>query len=170
LSPKEGQQKAPDNEPAKQEKAADPTPAGVPDRTTSSPIPAEKWNFEYAEKTWGIKLKQVKYVQGDYWTSEYRILLEFTRDLTAEELALIKPTDDGRSRFVPQNVAFVILDEESVPIGRIEWSPVSADQMTGVKGDAFWVVCRRYSHDNSAGMSVSGLKGVKRVELRPTRR
>ena len=73
---------------------------------------------------------------------KYQILLEFTRDLTATELAPIKPTGIGREGpIAPQEVAFFILDEDNVAVGRCAWSPVSAEQVTGVKGDAFRVVC-----------------------------
>jgi hypothetical protein len=173
-----GQVKAPGSETAPAPAKPDDKPAnavteatsGMRDRTASAPIPKERWNLEYAEKTWGIKLKDFKYIEDPSyrWTGEFRLLLEFTKDLPAKELTPIKPPH-GYTSF-PYNVQFVILDADSVPIGWIPWSPTSAGSITGVKGDAFWVVCRSYSRDSSAGHNVSDLKGVKRVDLRPTQR
>jgi hypothetical protein len=40
------------------------------DRTAHAPIPKGKWDLSYAEKTWGIRLKDFKYVEDDRPTKD----------------------------------------------------------------------------------------------------
>ncbi|OAI52604.1 hypothetical protein AYO44_16520 [Planctomycetaceae bacterium SCGC AG-212-F19] len=139
------------------------------DKTANAPIPQDKWNLDYADKTWGIKLKTLKYVEriipppGNRDTSpvshHYKLLLEFTKDIASnEELMAIKQTlEMSRS----PGVEFVVFDADNVVVAKFTRGITILSELTGVKGDAFWM---------TIPADFPGKDKGKRVELRGQRK
>src|SRR5262249_27741365 len=126
------------------DKVAEDAP-GEYDRTASAPIPKGKWDVRHAEKTWGLQMKGFKYVEkvrvfsGKRETeTSYHLLLEFTKDLPLQELYSLRETLRSSS---PTPVNFVVIDEDSVPVAKNDGIEVKGE-VTGVKGDAFWLVVK----------------------------
>jgi hypothetical protein len=73
---------------------------------------------------------------------------------------------DYRSRAFP--VEFAVLDRDDVLVTKLPWAPSEMAQLTGVKGDAFWLI---YNTDSitRTGRGIDQ-KQVKRIELRPVQR
>jgi hypothetical protein len=146
----------------------------VVDKTASAPILKEKWNLDYAEKTWGLKFKGFKYIEvvtpsrvaslPDFKNGSFHLLLEFTKDLKGQDLQSLKTGFNQTSQVEPYDVEFVVIDEDNVIVSKILGPPAYKGEVTGVKGDAFWLIFR----DNLSGSYIlPDLKVVKRVELRP---
>jgi hypothetical protein len=98
------------------------------------PIPLEKWKFEYAAKTWGLKVKSASY---NAHRRRYTFVVEFTRDLKTEELkSLIEAFPSTHQAGGSKKLAFYFFDKDNVIVQkRSDFG--TASELTGVKGDAF---------------------------------
>ena len=129
-------------------------------KSDQPPIPQDKWNLDYADKTWGLKLKGVSCMDGN---QTHTLVVEFTKDLTPEELKAVKeafPSGTDR-KGLSKTVAFYFFDKEGVVMSKSA-SFWSTSERTGVKGDAFRVDVTR---PGDKGREID-LKDVARVELR----
>ena len=128
-------------------------------KSDQPPIPQDKWNLDYADKTWGLKLKGVS---CKVTPPQHTRVLEFSKDLTPEELKAVKEAfpSSTEGKGLSKTVAFYFFDKESVVLSKSVgfWS---TSEITGVKGDAFRVIVA------PPGDKVAiDLKDVARVELR----
>jgi hypothetical protein len=160
-----------------QTEKADKAPAGgvtENDRTAAAPISKDKWDVSHAEKTWGVRLKGFKYIEeaglpnekDDGRALSYQLLLEFTKDLEGPDLWAVKGWFASSSPPSPHALEFVVIDLDGVPVAKVDWGVTYKGDVTGVKGDAFWLIIP------DAFRHLKGLedvKRVKRVELRPKR-
>ena len=96
---------------------------------------AIKWNFDFFEKTWGIKLKSGSVKDTDSGLV-VTMTLEFTKDLDN--------VDDARLFFsAPKNknsnrVMYILFDGDGVPITHNYLrGNIKAGLLTGKQGDAF---------------------------------
>jgi hypothetical protein len=123
------------------------------------PIPLEKWGFDSAVKTWGMKVKKCSYDLPTLRApAQYTFVVEFTKDLTGEELAALKKALNGA--WAPKTLAVFFFDKDMVLITRTaDYDVIS--EMTGVKGDAFQLVVSRPTKDGKPATEVS------KVDLRP---
>ncbi len=121
-------------------------------------IPQEKWNIEFAEKMWGMKLQSVSY---DPKSQQFTLIMAYTKDLSKEELkpfvAAFPPLDsakgaEGRSKVV----AFYFIGKDNVILAKHSFFWTDSEP-TGVKGDAVKLQMTRPT-DNAK---------VAKVELRP---
>jgi hypothetical protein len=123
------------------------------------PIPLEKWGFDYATKTWGMKVSSVSYVPDG--TRDDTFLIELTKDLTPEELKAAREAFPLRSSGLqPKGLAFYFFDAKNVVIAKTSNFTV-ASEITGVKGDAFRLKIQ-------GGFGIDD-KDVAKVELRVVR-
>ncbi len=116
------------------------------------PIPKERWSGGDAEKTWGIKVKNVHYTPPAAGTrgatGKYDVILEFTKDLMAEELKAVQDGFATPKRIKDDNgkLQFHFFDQDGVVIAKCT-SYTSGYQvqgdLTGRKGDAFRIVIMR---------------------------
>jgi hypothetical protein len=140
--------------------------------TEQGPIPKEKWSAGHADKLWGVKVRTVKY-RLNQQPAEYRVVLEFTRDLKPEELSGIlrafgvKEPDAGASagdKVTPRRIEFHFFDDDGVVVERYGTYKVEGE-ITGKTGDAFRAIISlpdRSSYLNRPGNS----EKIKKVELR----
>jgi hypothetical protein len=154
------------------------------------PLPKAKWSTGFAEKTWGLKIKNVKCTPGRSPT-EYRVVLEFTKDVAYDDLRTIRrvfppaglpgpPTapmsrrvppqpdsdekekDKQKDKDTPVFVEFQFFDVDGVLFERCQNYAVEGE-ITGRTGDAFRVVMKYYDRAASrAGHTTQ----VSKVELR----
>lgn len=167
-----------DKKPAAEEKKAEePNPEVVAvkpeEKTAEKPddgdlkaasIPKGKWDVAQAVKAWHADFKDFKFT--DHPTSyetytdkglrrfpQNRLRFEFAKDLTADELKAVKATLSGGKG----DMQFVFFDADNVIRERRgDWT--IDGEVTGVKGDAFWLVLR------------PSFMNVVRAELRPVRK
>jgi hypothetical protein len=170
------------------------SPSSAPKRTTTSsgkasvlqigdkgnqapvpvPIPKQKWNLDYAEKAWGLKLKDFKSEvilpqTGESFPASpmvtYKLLLEFTKDLNEADLRAVTGAFGTHIPPQPYDAEFVVIDEDSVVTGSLGGQFSYQGQVTGVKGDAVWLVIRHAGFD----VPRDG-KSIQRIELRPKKK
>jgi hypothetical protein len=110
-----------------------------------------KWDMEYFDKTWGIKFKSGKLESEK---AEARVVLEFSKDLTAKEVAVLQ--NSLRPRVVG-GVFFLFLDEDGVSLAKTH--PTADGELTGKQGDAFRIVTQ---------VPRKSLDKVHKVSARPT--
>jgi hypothetical protein len=159
--------------------------------TEEGPVPKEKWKSEYTEKTWGLKLKTVKYATDDLGLAEVRVVFEFTKDLDAEEVKSAKEaftwkTGKGKDEKEYPGLQFCFFDQDDVlllKVGGASPPPrgfpfyVIEGDFSGKKGDA--IRCRMFTRaevsrgrvvTNPLGnllLSPERAKSISKVELRP---
>lgn len=138
------------------------------DKTEAAPIPRSKWNLDYLEKAFGVRFKGFKCIEEtrrvrdddhpEYLIRTYRFLLEFTKDMSENDLALFKMRFASYSPPRPDQIEWAIIDTDGVVVSRTSGSPTFKGEMTGKKGDAFWIVIRD---------PVSGdARNVQKIEIR----
>jgi hypothetical protein len=114
-------------EPAKEQAATKTTKAD------DVPIPLDKWDMAAVEKIFGLRFKSVSF-DG----SAYVFLVEFTRDLTPEELRDVQAAFPlGTPEVQSLSKVYVrFLDKDNV---QLEKSPywTALTELTGKKGEAF---------------------------------
>jgi tetratricopeptide (TPR) repeat protein len=103
----------------------------------------ERWSAGYADKTWGLKIKSVKcehFAPDRKGTEEYRVVLEFGKDLKPDELkALRESIDPTTSPAAGGKLEFQGFDDDGVVALRCTVYTLQGE-LTGTKGDAFRVV------------------------------
>jgi hypothetical protein len=104
--------------------------------TEEGPIPKEKWKSDYTEKTWGLKIKTVKYTTNQS-PPDVNVILEFTKDLTPEEVKTCKAALDRKEGALE----FCFFDEDGVIFTKATYKNyVVLGDISGRKGDA--IRCR----------------------------
>jgi hypothetical protein len=102
----------------------------------------EKWSAGYGEKTRGLKVKSVKHdkprgeVKG---YDEYRVVIEFGRDLKPEEITVLRDCILPTMRFGGAKLEFQFFDDDGVVMSRCSNYKIEGE-LTGAKGDAFRAV------------------------------
>ncbi len=139
------------------------------DKTSNAPLPKDKWNLDYADKTWGLKFKTLKYVEqvipppGKLGTNpssfHYKLLIECTKDIGSnDEVAKLKMILQGQQT---PGIEWVALDDDNVVVSRFTNGASVVSDLTGVKGDAFWLM---------VAADFPGKDKAKRIELRGQKR
>ena len=117
-------------EPADTKKAVETPKAG------DVPLPLDKWEMAAVEKNFGLKFKSLSF-DG----TAYTFLVEFTKDLTPEELTEVQTAFPfGRPDVRSASKVYVrFLDKDNV---QLEKSPywTALTELTGKKGEAFRLV------------------------------
>jgi hypothetical protein len=94
----------------------------------------DKWGFEYAVKTWGLKVKSASYNANQ---KKYTFVVEFTKDWKPEELtSLIEAFPPSGRAEGSKKLAFYFFDKKNVIVLK-RWDFRTTSELTGVKGDAF---------------------------------
>jgi hypothetical protein len=128
------------------------------------PIAKDKWKSDYTEKTWGLKVKTVKYTTNQS-PPDVNIVFEFTKDLKAEELKALKEALSQKEG----GLEFCFFDEDGVIFAKAPagYYAVQGD-LSGMKGDA--IRCRMSGSKDSPVSFIfvaEQAKKVSKVEFRP---
>lgn len=127
--------------------------------TSESTIPFEKWKSEFTEKTWGLKIKSVRVGQYDV-----NVVLEFTKDLTPEEVKAAKEVF-VRKEGCPE---FCFFDEDNVIIAKAGFMNYTVQgDISGKKGDAIRCTIGTRTPELMIVNDPMRAKKVTKVELRP---
>jgi hypothetical protein len=132
--------------------------------TEDGPVPKSKWKSDYTEKTWGLQLKTVKYTTSQQ-PAEIKVVLEFTKDLQADELKALKEAFTRKEG----GLEFCFFDEDGVIfIKATSMDYGVAGDLSGVKGDAIRCVIGLPKNSPLLFLnSPEASKKVSKVELRP---
>ncbi len=103
------------------------------------PLPLEKWNFDLAEKTWGLKVKSMDYNEGNL--APYNVLFEFTKDLQPEQLKKLREAFPSDEKIRSKTVAFFFFDKDNVVTEKQSFF-FATSELTGAKGDRFRLLVR----------------------------
>jgi hypothetical protein len=113
-----------------QEKA-EPLPIPLEKKAEPLPIPLDKWGFEYAVKTWALKVKS-----ASYNNNKYTFVVEFTKDLKPEELTSLKEAFPPSNSREGSKLACYFFDKDNVIVDKRSDFRTTTE-LTGMKGDAF---------------------------------
>jgi hypothetical protein len=133
--------------------AADPEPC---------PISKEKWSAGDAEKAWGLKVKAVSYQKDPL--PEFRMTLEFSKDLQPDELTQLRQGFAKQQTAAPRRIEIHFFDVENVVAYKSNNYNVQGD-MTGRKGDAFRLIIPVVSALSPLNAPQNAAR-VQKVELR----
>jgi hypothetical protein len=98
-----------------------------------------KWNLDFLEKTWAIKVKSTSQQDSKYQPT-FKLLLEITKDLDADQIDTLK-TALGLSLKGPgtsidkKGLDFYFFDQDNVVLGKTT-ARLLEGEITGKKGDA----------------------------------
>jgi hypothetical protein len=101
----------------------------------NAPIPKDKWNLEFAEKTWDITLKSMTYKEDATKTErkQYHFLFEFSKTLNEAELTQIRMAlTQGQAKW-----EIVFFDADNVIVDKVIMQLGVEGEISGTKGDAF---------------------------------
>jgi hypothetical protein len=120
-----------------------------------------KYNLDYLEKTWGIKLKSPQIDLRGRGGSEIKLLLEFTKDVEnvqgmrdAFQPIIITSAKDNR---LPK-LYFYVFDDDNVSLAKMQIT-YTQGEVTGKKGDAFRITVGQ--------IGGTDLQKAKKLEVRP---
>src|SRR5205823_4343291 len=101
------------------------------DKTSDQPpIPPDKWNLEYADKTWGLKMKSVSYSTE---RKSYTFVVEFSKDLNPDELRVVRAAFPARDSGESKILVFYFFDKDNVVLTKQARFDTTTE-LTGVKG------------------------------------
>ena len=113
-----------------------------------------KWDMEYLDNTWGIKLKSAKV---DEQKNEVKMLLEFTKDVTdLQQMREAFQTTDNKA-----GLWFLFFDEDNVAFAKGKIKSAEGE-LTGKAGEAFRIVLAA-PESNPKAFSMT-----KKVVVRPS--
>jgi hypothetical protein len=130
--------------------------------TEDGPVPKPKWKSDYTEKTWGLKVKTVKYTANQS-PAHVKVVLVFSKNLKADELKAVRDVFDRKEG----SLEFCFFDEDGVIFAKATYMNfVVQGDISGMQGDAIRCVItanQNFPFLNSADQG----KKVSKVELRP---
>lgn len=139
-----------------------------PTQADTPPIPKERWSAADAEKTWGIKIKNVSHTTptvGD--KGKYIVILEFTKELKDEELKSLQEAFAKRKNNKDNNarLQFHFFDADGAVFAKCtsDIGYYLEGDLTGRKGDAFRVLIQGSQPDV---ISTPQDGKIKKVEIR----
>lgn len=113
------------------------------------------WQFDYLDKTHGIRIKSVKVKEEKNERTAY-IVLDFTKDV--ENLVEMRKCFGEADKTGP-SIVYYLFDEENIVIAKQERCLIEGE-LTGKKGDAFRLIL--------PVLYINMKEKIRKVEVRPT--
>jgi hypothetical protein len=121
----------------------------------------------YLQKLWGVKCKTIVIDKKGF---KIKLLLVFTEDVDDVKGLKDALTPPGRDKFTKSTVEYHYFDAANVSLGK-RYSTDMQGELTGEKGDAFWITVSYHSQDlNAVRLAVRPPEGAKKKKAEPEKK